>query len=49
MKRPDYTKQIRKRIEVAEAGAVFVTADFTDIAEKKTVNMALLRLAEERN
>lgn len=47
MKRPDYTNQIRKRIEAANAGAVFVTADFTDIAEKKTVNMALLRLAEE--
>ena len=47
MKRPDYTNQIRKRIEVANAGTVFVTADFTDIAEKKTVNMALIRLAEE--
>ena len=46
MKRPDYTNQIRKRIEAANAGTVFVTADFTDIAEKKTVNMALLRLAE---
>ena len=47
MKRPDYTNQIRKRIEATNAGTVFVTADFTDIAEKKTVNMALLRLAEE--
>lgn len=47
MKRPDYLNQIRGNIERAEAGSVFVSTDFTDITDKKTVNMALLRLADE--
>ncbi len=47
MKRPDYLNQIRKNIEKAENGSVFVSTDFTDITDKKTVNMGLIRLAEE--
>lgn len=31
----------------AEAGSVFVSTDFTDITDKKTVNMGLIRLADE--
>ena len=47
MKRPDYLNQIRGNIEKAEAGSVFVSTDFTDITDKKTVNMGLIRLADE--
>ena len=47
MKRPDYLNQIRGNIERAEAGSVFVSTDFTDITDKKTVNTGLIRLADE--
>lgn len=47
MKRPDYLNQIRGNIERAESGSVFVSTDFTDITDKKTVNMGLIRLADE--
>ena len=47
MKRPNYLSQIRNIIAKSESGSVFVSADFTDITDKKTVNMALLRLADE--
>ena len=47
MTRPDYLNQIRGNIERAEAGSVFVSTDFTDITDKKTVNMGLIRLADE--
>ena len=47
MKRPDYLNQIRSIIEASEYGSVFVSTDFTDITNKKTVNMGLIRLAEE--
>ena len=47
MKRPDYLNQIRGNIETAENGSVFVSTDFTDITDKKTVNMGLIRLADE--
>ena len=47
MKRPDYLNQIRANIEKAENGSVFVSTDFTDITDKKTVNMGLIRLADE--
>ena len=47
MKRPDYLNQIRGNIENAETGSVFVSTDFTDITDKKTVNMGLIRLADE--
>ena len=47
MKRPGYLNQIRGNIEKAENGSVFVSTDFTDITDKKTVNMGLIRLADE--
>ena len=47
MKRPDYLNQIRGNIAKAENGSVFVSTDFTDITDKKTVNMGLIRLADE--
>lgn len=47
MRRPDYLNQIRGNIKRAEAGSVFVSTDFTDITDKKTVNMGLIRLADE--
>lgn len=47
MKRPDYLNQIRGNIEKSENGSVFVSTDFTDITDKKTVNMGLIRLADE--
>ena len=47
MKRPNYLSQIRNIIAKSESGSVFVSTDFTDITDKKTVNMALLRLADE--
>lgn len=46
MKRPDYLKQIRERINQAETGAVFIPSDFADIAETAKVNMCLKRLKE---
>ena len=47
MRRPNYLNQIRNIIAKSENGSVFVSTDFTDITNKKTVNMALLRLADE--
>lgn len=47
MKRPNYLNKIRNIIAKSENGSVFVSTDFTDITDKKTVNMALLRLADE--
>lgn len=47
MKRPNYLNQMRERIEKAENGSVFVSTDFTDIADRKTVNMGLIRLSQD--
>lgn len=47
MSRPMYLTEIKKIINDAAIGTVFVAADFTDIADKKTVNMGLLRLEAE--
>ena len=41
--------EIKKRIELAEAGAIFVTSDFTDIATATTVRKCLGRQVEEKN
>ncbi|MCM1091416.1 MAG: DUF6088 family protein [Muribaculum sp.] len=41
--------QIKRRIELAEAGAVFLTSDFTDIATASTVRKCLGRQVEEKN
>ncbi|NCB42972.1 MAG: hypothetical protein EOM59_10185 [Clostridia bacterium] len=49
MERPNYLKQIRKRIEIAEPGSVFIPSDFFDIAEAAKVNVSLNRLKESGN
>ena len=41
--------EIRKRIELAAEGTVFVTSDFTDIANATTVRKCLGRQVEEKN
>ena len=41
--------EIKKRIEVAEQGTVFLTSDFTDIATTTTVRKCLGRQVEEKN
>lgn len=41
--------EIKKRIELAEAGTIFVTSDFTDIATTTTVRKCLGRQTEEKN
>ena len=41
--------EIKKRIEIAEVGTVFVTSDFTDIAITTTVRKCLARQVEEKN
>ena len=48
MTRPDYLRQMRERIDHAEAGTVFIPSDFADIAEAAKVNMCLKRLKESR-
>ena len=44
MARPNYLAEIKKRIEKSKTGDVFVAIDFVDITDKKTVQMALMRL-----
>ncbi len=44
MARPNYLAEIKKRIEKSKTGDVFVAVDFVDITDKKTVQMAFLRL-----
>lgn len=46
MARPDYLRQMRERIDHAEAGTVFIPSDFADITEAAKVNMCLKRLKE---
>lgn len=41
--------EIKKRIELAEQGTVFLTSDFTDIATTTTVRKCLGRQVEEKN
>lgn len=41
-----YAEQIRERICEAEAGAMFISADFADIADTETVRRNLNRLVE---
>lgn len=47
MRKPECQNRIRMIIRKAAYGSVFVATDFADLGEKKTVNQALLRLAEE--
>jgi hypothetical protein len=46
MKRPNYLEQIKKRVDNAEPGSVFIPSDFFDISEAVKVNMCLNRLTE---
>ncbi len=46
MKRPDILEQVKKRIQNAKNGSVFVPSDFFDIAESVKINMCLDRLQE---
>ncbi len=41
-----YSKQIQKRISNAEAGTVFVSSDFADIADTETVRRNMNRLTQ---
>lgn len=41
--------EVKRRIELAEEGAIFVTSDFTDIATTTTVRKCLGRQVEEKN
>lgn len=46
MKRPDNLEQVKKRIQGAKDGSVFIPSDFFDIAEAVKINMCLDRLKE---
>ena len=46
MQRPDYLDQVKKRLQGAKEGAVFIPSDFFDIAEAAKINMCLNRLVE---
>ena len=41
--------EVKKRIELAESGTVFLSSDFTDIATTTTVRKCLGRQVEEKN
>ena len=47
MSRPHYLSEIKRMIENAVPGTVFVAVDFVDITDKKTVSMGLMRLEAE--
>ena len=47
MNRPNYLGAIKIRILAEKIGAVFVAADFADITDKTTTNVALARLESE--
>ena len=48
MSRPNYLQATKKRIEAAENGAVFVAADFADIAETQRISDCLYRLEKDK-
>ena len=45
--RPDYNKDIKKRILTSESGSVFVATDFADVTDKKTASVILTRIESE--
>ena len=47
MSRPETLSQVRKRIESANPGDVFIPADFSDIAEARKITMCLSRLLKD--
>ena len=48
MSRPNYLQAVKKRIEAAQDGSVFVAADFADIAGTKRISDCLQRLENEK-
>jgi hypothetical protein len=46
MKRPDHMEQIKRRLQDAKEGSVFIPSDFFDIAEAVKTNKCLDRLEE---
>ncbi len=48
MSRPNYLQAVKKRIEAAKTGSVFVAADFADIAETKRISDCLQRMENEK-
>jgi len=46
MKRPDHLEQVKKRLQDAKGGSVFIPSDFFDIAEAVKINKCLNRLEE---
>ena len=47
MNRPTYMQEIRRRIEAAKIGSVFVASDFADITETKRVSEYFTRLSAD--
>ena len=48
MSRPNYLQAVKKRIEAAPNGFVFVAADFADVAENQRISDCLYRLEKEK-
>ena len=48
MSRPNYLQAVKKRIEAAPNGFVFVAADFADVAETQRISDCLYRLEKEK-
>lgn len=47
MNRPNYMQELRRRIEAAKNGSVFVASDFADITETKRISEYLVRLSAD--
>jgi len=48
MKHPDNLEQVKKRVQYAKDGTVFIPSDFFDIEESVKINMCLDWLKETR-
>jgi len=46
MKRPDHLEQVKKRLQDAKDGSVFIPSDFFDITDASKINKCLTRLEE---
>jgi len=46
MKRPDHLERVKKRLQDAKDGSVFIPSDFFDIADASKINKCLTRLEE---
>ena len=47
MPRPNYLEQVRSRIISLKPGSIFTAADFSDIADTKSIHMCLSRLSDD--